>query len=538
MGQFGIRFSSFFSINFGKKTTPNFYFYLFKATESDPSDTPDGKKIRSPKKKKKKSFNMNRNVLLSQMKERVEAAFAAQDLNLDQAKPNNSDSITKSHLPLEHEKNESDEPKRIGLENKELPIDDCEETEIIQNDSDKNTSDTHHTSPLPVQPDASLPVSERPSTSLSLLAVSYSEEPDVSIPEEDSFAKSIPEIQAREPDITTSKEPYDVTPLKEPEMTLSKESDLTLSKETDVILSKETIVAPSKEPDMKLSKESDDLTLLKETDLTPKQDLLKTATSPKFSLYTCGQTRSDMLKTALQTAALMKQKAELEAQAQEETEEEIAEDSRPFPEGETEDSLPVSEEIPEQSDVIKPAEPEHLEEPDMPFPVETEDSLPEYAQSEKPHTSTTLLSEPILSSQENSIMSMSDISDVPLPVSETEDSLPFPEEVEDSRPFPEVETEDSLPVTETEDSQSETPVISKASSPLPVQPDASLPVSERPEWGKPLLPSSEESSNDGAPENNMKLKNTILRTCFASLYRRQKLEKEQEYKDHLNGGLD
>ena len=481
---------------------------------------------------------MNRNVLLSQMKERVEAAFAAQDLNLDQAKPNNSDSITKSHLPLEHEKNESDEPKRIGLENKELPVDDCEETEIIQNDSDKNTSDTHHTSPLPVQPDASLPVSERPSTSLSLLAVSYSEEPDVSIPEEDSFAKSIPEIQTREPDITTSKEPYDVTPLKEPEMTLSKESDLTLSKETDVILSKETIVAPSKEPDMKLSKESDDLTLLKETDLTPKQALLKTATSPKFCLYTCGQTRSDMLKTALQTAALMKQKAELEAQGQEETEEEIAEDSRPFPEVETEDSLPVSEEIPEQSDVIKPAEPEHLEEPDMPFPVETEDSLPEYSQSEKPHTSTTLLSEPILSSQENSIMSMSDISDVPLPVSETEDSLPFPEEVEDSRPFPEVETEDSLPVTETEDSQSETPVISKASSPLPVQPDASLPVSERPEWGKPLLPSSEESSNDGAPENNMKLKNTILRTCFASLYRRQKLEKEQEYKDHLNGGLD
>ena len=512
---------------------------------------------------------MNRNVLLSQMKERVEAAFAAQDLNLDQAKPNNSDSITKPHLPLEHEKNESDEPKTIGLENKELPIDDCEETEIIQNDSDKNTSDTHHTSPLPVQPDASLPVSERPSTSLSLLAVSYSEEPDVSIPkedsfakskpeiqtrepdvsipEEDSFAKSKPEIQTREPDITTSKEPYDVTPLKEPEMTLSKESDLTLSKETDVILSKEINVAPSKpEPDMKLSKESDHVTLLKETDLTPKQALLKTATSPKFSLYTCGQTRSDMLKTALQTAALMKQKAELEAQAQEESEEEIG--------------LIVSEEIPEQSDVIKPAEPEHLEEPDMPFPVETEDSLPEYSQSEKPHTSTNLLSEPILSSQENSIMSMSDISDVPLPVSETEDSLPFPEEVEDSRPFPEVETEDSLPVTETEDShsrpfpevenedslpvtetedsQSETPVISKASSPLPVQTDASLPASERPEWGKPLLPSSEESSNDGAPENNMKLKNTILRTCFASLYRRQKLEKEQEYKDHLNGGLD
>ena len=437
------------------------------------------------------------------MKERVEAAFAAQDLNLDQAKPNNSDSITKSQLLMEHEKNVSDEPKTIGLENKELSIDECEETEITQNDSDKNTSDTHH---------------QIPSTSLSLLAVSYSEEPDVSMPEEDSFAKSKPEIQTREPDITTSKEPY-VTPLKEPEMTPTKE--------TDVILSKEINVAPSKEPDMKLSKESD-VTLLKETDLIPKQVLLKPGASPKFSLYTCGQTRSDMLKTALQAAALMKQKAELEGQAHEETEQEIG--------------LIVSEESPEQSDVIKPSEPEHLEEPDMPFPVETEDSLPECSQPEKPHTST-LLSEPVLSSQENSIMSMSDISDVPLPVSETEDSLPFPEEVEDSRSFTEVETEDSLPVTETEDSQSETPVISKegspkASSPLPAQPDASLPVSERPEWGKPLLPSSEESSNDGAPENNMKLKNTILRTCFASLYRRQKLEKEQEYKDHLNGGLD
>ena len=489
------------------------------------------------------------------MKERVEAAFAAQDLNLDQAKPNNSDSITISHLPVDHEKNESEEPKTIDLEKKELSIIDCEETEIIQNDSDKDRTEVHEAKPEVKE------TNQIPSTSLSLLAVSYSEEPDVSIPEEDSFAKSKPEIQTREPDITTSKEPYDVTPLKEPEMTLSKESDLTLSKETDVILSKEINVAPSKEPDMKLSKESVTFpedshpfleveteeslpatetedsqsetpvlskeALLKEIDLTPKQALLKTATSPpKFSLYTCGQTRSDMLKTALQTAALMKQKAELEAQAQEESEEEIG--------------LIVSEEIPEQSDVIKPAEPEHLEEPDMPFPVETEDSLPEYSQSEKPHTSTTLLSEPILSSQENSIMSMSDISDVPLPVSETEDSLPFPEEVEEhSRPFPEVETEDSLPVTETEDSQSETPVISKASSPLPVQPDASLPVSERPEWGKPLLPSSEESSNDGAPENNMKLKNTILRTCFASLYRRQKLEKEQEYKDHLNGsGLD
>ena len=497
---------------------------------------------------------MNRNVLLSQMKERVEAAFAAQDLNLDQAKPNDSDSITKSRLPIEkHEKNESDEPKTIDLENKELPIDDCEETEIIQSDSYKNRPEVHetrteiHEGRPEVQegrpevhgakPEVKETNSKSPSTSLSLLAVSYSEEQDVSIPEDDSFAKSKPEIETREPDITTSKEPTYVTPLKEPEMTLSKESDLTLSKETDVKLTKESDSLPFPEevkdslpfPEV----ETEDS---QSVDLTPKKPLLKTATSPpKFSLYTCGQTRSDMLKTALQTAALMKQKAELEARAQEETEE--VEDSRPFPKVETEDSLPVSEDIPGKSDVIKSAE--HLEEPDMPFPVETEDSLPEYSQSEKPHTSTALLSEPIISSQENSIMSMSDISDVPLPVSETEDSLPFPEEVEEhSRPFPEVETEDSLPVTETEDSQSETPVISKASSPLPVQPDTSLPASENHFPGKPLLPSSEESSNDGAPENNMKLKNTILRTCFASLYRRQKLEKEQEYKDHLNGGLD
>lgn len=48
------------------------------------------------------------------------------------------------------------------------------------------------------------------------------------------------------------------------------------------------------------------------------------------------------------------------------------------------------------------------------------------------------------------------------------------------------------------------------------------------------VPSSEESSND-APENNIKLKNTILRTCFASLHRRQKKEKEQEYHQYLNG---
>ena len=63
-------------------------FYLFKATESEPSEAPVRKKNRSPKKKKKKSFNLNRNVLLSQMKERVEEAFAAQETNVESVKLN------------------------------------------------------------------------------------------------------------------------------------------------------------------------------------------------------------------------------------------------------------------------------------------------------------------------------------------------------------------------------------------------------------------------------------------------------------------
>lgn len=49
------------------------------------------------------------------------------------------------------------------------------------------------------------------------------------------------------------------------------------------------------------------------------------------------------------------------------------------------------------------------------------------------------------------------------------------------------------------------------------------------------IPSSEESSNDTTEETNIKLKNTILRTCFASLHRRQKQEKEKEYHQYLNG---
>ena len=49
-----------------------------------------------------------------------------------------------------------------------------------------------------------------------------------------------------------------------------------------------------------------------------------------------------------------------------------------------------------------------------------------------------------------------------------------------------------------------------------------------------IIPTSEESSND-TDETDAKLKNAVLRNCFASLYRRQKIEKEQEYNQYLNG---
>ena len=50
---------------------------------------------------------------------------------------------------------------------------------------------------------------------------------------------------------------------------------------------------------------------------------------------------------------------------------------------------------------------------------------------------------------------------------------------------------------------------------------------------------SEESSNSSDatnPKEDVKIKNAILRNCFASLHRRQKIEKEQEYHQYLNNG--
>ena len=71
----------------------------FKATESEPSEAPVRKKNRSPKKKKKKSFNLNRNVLLSQMKERVEEAFAAQEQNVESVKLNPDSNLIGIRIP-------------------------------------------------------------------------------------------------------------------------------------------------------------------------------------------------------------------------------------------------------------------------------------------------------------------------------------------------------------------------------------------------------------------------------------------------------
>ena len=55
----------------------------------------------------------------------------------------------------------------------------------------------------------------------------------------------------------------------------------------------------------------------------------------------------------------------------------------------------------------------------------------------------------------------------------------------------------------------------------------------------PKFVPSDESSNDTDDDtktgNDAKLKNAILRNCFASLHRRQQIEKEKEYNSYLNG---
>ena len=70
---------------------------------------------------------------------------------------------------------------------------------------------------------------------------------------------------------------------------------------------------------------------------------------------------------------------------------------------------------------------------------------------------------------------------------------------------------------------------------LPLAPAPPPPPANHEDAKPSVLPSSEESSNDASEAQGMKIKNTILRHCFASLHRRQKKEKEQEYHQYLNG---
>ena len=63
----------------------------------------------------------------------------------------------------------------------------------------------------------------------------------------------------------------------------------------------------------------------------------------------------------------------------------------------------------------------------------------------------------------------------------------------------------------------------------------------RPEPTQPPTPPnkqvSEESNSSEAtnPNEDVKIKNAILRNCFASLHKRQKKQQEEEYSQYLNG---
>lgn len=79
-------------------------------------------------------------------------------------------------------------------------------------------------------------------------------------------------------------------------------------------------------------------------------------------------------------------------------------------------------------------------------------------------------------------------------------------------------------------------VINKSNS--EVEEGEKSPKKSSPALSPKFVP-SDESSNDTDDDtktgNDAKLKNAILRNCFASLHRRQQIEKEKEYKSYLNG---
>ena len=108
--------------------------------------------------------------------------------------------------------------------------------------------------------------------------------------------------------------------------------------------------------------------------------------------------------------------------------------------------------------------------------------------------------------------------------------------VEDQSSADEDATESNLvrPDTEEEDQEMEEPEEPKAPEVAQV-----IEVVEQPATppAPPSKVASEESSNSSdAPEKDVKIKNAILRNCFASLHRRQKIEKEKEYHQYLDNG--
>ena len=107
---------------------------------------------------------------------------------------------------------------------------------------------------------------------------------------------------------------------------------------------------------------------------------------------------------------------------------------------------------------------------------------------------------------------------------------------EDQSSADEDATESNLvrPDTEEEDQDMEEPEEPKAHKVAQV-----IEVVEQPATppAPPSKVASEESSNSSdAPEKDVKIKNAILRNCFASLHRRQKIEKEKEYHQYLDNG--
>ena len=73
---------------------------------------------------------------------------------------------------------------------------------------------------------------------------------------------------------------------------------------------------------------------------------------------------------------------------------------------------------------------------------------------------------------------------------------------------------------------------------IQIEPDTEPDLEQKDPPTPPNKTVSEESNSSDAtnPKEDVKIKNAILRNCFASLHRRQKKEKEQEYHQYLQNG--